>query len=333
MTKYEVSVIIPCRNEEKYIAQCLNSILNSDFPSDAMEIIVVDGMSTDRTAEIVEGFSSTNASIVLLRNPEKIVPVSMNMGMEAARGNVIVRLDAHAAYPNDYISTLLKWKKELNATNIGCPIKTEVLNKTPKSLAIIRVLSNKFGVGNGLFRIGVNEPVEVDTVPFGCFDKEFVQKIGGYNPKLLRNQDIELNNRIKNHGGKIILIPYTNCTYYARETWKGLAKNNFSNGKWNLRTVYITKNISSLGLRHFMPLFFILSLILPTILAAFYFPAIYLSGLSLAAYLLAIVTIVSKTNRADTTFFHLAWTFIVLHFSYGFGSLVGLFYFPELFKK
>ncbi|MDR2086126.1 MAG: glycosyltransferase family 2 protein, partial [Dysgonamonadaceae bacterium] len=167
---------------------------------------------------------------------------------------------------------------------------------------------------------------EVDTVPFGCYKKEVFQKYGLYNEKLVRNQDIELNKRIKRDGGKIVLIPDTYCIYYARETFQSLMKNNYQNGKWNILTVYYTKMFDSLSIRHFVPMLFVLSLLLPLMFSFVYSPLLFLSMLSVLIYMALIFLISLKI--ALTKKLHLVYliaTFMCLHFSYGLGSLAGLF--------
>ena len=324
-----LSVICPIYNEEKYIAKCIDSILSQDYPKDDLEIIFVDGMSKDRTREIVSGYTQKYSFIRLIDNPERIVPPAMNKGIKAAKGDIIMRLDAHATYEKNYFSVLVKALNELGADNVGAVCKTDVLNKTPKTLAIREILSNKFGVGNSVFRTGVDKVMEVDTVPFGCWKREVFDKYGLYDVRLVRNQDIELNKRILRGGGKICIVPNTSCTYLARETFKGLAKNNYGNGKWNILTVFYTKQFNSLSIRHFIPLLFVLSLILPSILSLFYTPFIFLSILSLLAYLsllgmISIKLIVSK----KLNFFYLLISFLVLHLSYGWGSLIGILKLP-----
>lgn len=323
------SIIIPTYNEEKYILQCIESIVSQDYPKDDLEVLFVDGMSNDRTREIVTQYSSTYSFILLLDNPDKIVPYAMNIGIKAAKGDIIIRLDAHSYYQNDYFSVLTRRLTELNADNVGVVCKTDVLNKTPKTLAIREVLGNKFGVGNSVFRTGVDEVKEVDTVPFGCWRREVFEKYGLYDVRLVRNQDIELNKRIINGGGKIFIVPDTYCTYLARETYNGLGKNNFNNGKWNILTVYYTKQFKSLSLRHFIPLIFVLSLIIPTLLSIAWWPLVLLSVFSLVAYvgLLGFISLkLSESKKLN--FFHLLWSFIVLHISYGLGSLVGILQLP-----
>lgn len=324
-----LSVIIPVFNEEKYIAKCLDSILEQDFPKEDMELLLCDGMSQDRTREIIADYQKKHRWIQLLDNPKRIAPCAMNVGIEAAKGEIIMRLDAHASYQPDYFSVLVNGVKRLRADNVGTVCKTDVLNKTPKTLAIREVLCNKFGVGNSTFRTGIDKEQEVETVPFGCWPREVFDKYGKYDERLVRNQDIELNKRILRGGGKIYILPDTYCTYLARETWAGLSKNNYGNGKWNILTVYYTKTFSSLSLRHFIPLMFFLSLIVPLLMSFIWWPFALISGTSLIAYtvLLSAVSLrLSVEKRLN--FFCLLITFFVLHLSYGWGSLVGILSLP-----
>lgn len=326
-----LSVICPIYNEEKYIGQFLDSLLTQDYPKDDLEILLVDGMSKDRTREIVAEYIAEHPFIRLIDNPDKIVPYAMNRGIDAAKGDIIMRLDAHASYQPDYFSVLVKGLKRLQADNVGTVCKTDVLNKTPKTLAIREVLGNKFGVGNSTFRTGIDKEQEVETVPFGCWRKEVFEKYGKYDVRLVRNQDIELNKRIIRGGGKILILPDTYCTYLARETWQALAKNNYGNGKWNILTVYYTKTFSSLSLRHFIPLLFLLSLIVPLLLAFIWWPFALVSLASLLAYtgLLSAVSLKLAIQKG-LNFFYLLITFFVLHLSYGWGSLMGIIKLPFL---
>ena len=249
----------------------------------------------------------------------------MNIGIKVAKGDVIMRLDAHAQYPINYFSVLEKKLFELNADNVGAACRTDVLNRNSKTLAIKEVLSNRFGVGNSTFRLGVDKAVNVDTVPFGCWRREVFEKYGDYDERLIRNQDIELNKRIIRGGGRIFIVPDTYCTYLARETFKGLARNNFGNGKWNILTVYYTKQFRSLSVRHFVPLFFLLSLLLPTVLSIFYMPLVLVTLLSLLLYTLCISTIcLSLSLNRKLNFYYLFSSFVVLHLSYGWGSFMGI---------
>ena len=300
-----------------------------DYPKDDLEILLVDGMSKDKTREIVANYTAQYPFIRLIDNPDKIVPCAMNRGIEVAKGDIIMRLDAHASYQPDYFSVLVNGLKRLQADNVGTVCKTDVLNKTPKTLAIREVLGNKFGVGNSTFRTGIDHEQEVETVPFGCWPKEVFEKYGKYDVRLVRNQDIELNKRILRGGGKIYILPDTYCTYLARETWKALAKNNYGNGKWSTLTVYYTKIFSSLSIRHFIPLLFVLSLIVPVLLGLLWWPFALVSSASLLAYtgLLSFISVKLAAEK-HLIFYYLLATFFVLHLSYGWGSLMGILKLP-----
>ena len=332
MEDYKIlSVICPIYNEERYIGQCIESILAQDYPKDFLEVLFVDGMSNDNTREIIKEYSKKYSFIRLLDNPERIVPYAMNRGILAAKGNIIMRLDAHATYEKNYFSVLVNALDLLKADNVGAVCHTDVLNKTSKTLAIREVLSNKFGVGNSVFRTGVDKIMRVDTVPFGCWRREVFNKYGLYDKRLVRNQDIELNKRILRGGGKIFIVPDTYCTYLARETFKGLFKNNYNNGKWNILTVFYTKQFDSLSIRHFIPLVFIVSLILPAILSIFYCPFILLSLISLFLYLTVLSFICFRLSiMKQIRFFYLFISFVTLHLSYGWGSLIGIIKLPFL---
>ena len=324
-----LSVICPIYNEEKYIAKCIDSILAQDYPKENLEVIFADGISTDRTRAIVAEYVSKYPFIRLIDNPKRIVPPALNAAIAVSRGDIIMRLDAHASYEPNYFSAIAAALDKYDADNAGSVCKTDVLNKTPKALAIREVLSHPLGVGNSAFRTGIERVKEVDTVPFGCWRRSVFSRFGKYDERLVRNQDIELNKRIKAGGGKIVIIPDTYCTYFARETFSKLAKNNYGNGKWNILTVYYTHQLKSLSLRHFIPLIFVLSILLPIIAGFFWHPLWWLGVASLTAYTLVVSVISSKIALSKhLNFFYLLASFFVLHLSYGWGSLMGLLELP-----
>lgn len=326
-----LSVICPIYNEERYIRGCIESILAQDYPKDDLEVIFADGMSTDRTREIVAEYTAKYPWIRLIDNPKRIVPPALNAAIRASHGDIIMRIDAHASYQPNYFSALAAALERNDADNVGSVCKTDVLNRTPKALAIKAVLAHPLGVGNSSFRTGITEAKEVDTVPFGCWRRSVFDRFGMYNERLVRNQDIELNKRIINGGGKIVIVPDTYCTYFARETFGKLARNNYGNGKWNILTVWYTREFKSLSLRHFVPLIFLLSLIVPTLAALAWWPLIFVSAVSLLCYLAAITAISTRLAISGHLKLHyLIMTFIVLHTSYGWGSLCGLLKLPFL---
>ena len=322
-----ISVICPIYNEEKYITGCIESILSQNYPKDKMELLFVDGMSTDSTREIVKSYSEKYPFIHLLDNPNKIVPYAMNTGIRAAKGDIIIRLDGHALYPCTYFSELVRWHELLpDAWNVGGVCDTRVVNSNKVSEAIAKVMSDKFGVGNSTFRTGSDkEYLEADTVPFGAYKSFVFDKIGLYNEKLARVQDIELNKRLKHAGGKIYLVPSIHCTYIPRDNYKAFYKNRYQTGYWVIKTCFITKTLGNLGLRHFIPAGFVLSLILPLILCLLWWPFVLLSAFVALLYTGVMLMRSIQINDEKTSVWSLFKAFCCIHFSYGLGSLAALF--------
>ncbi len=329
MEHLKISVVIPCLNEEKHIETCVRSILENGYPKELLEIIVIDGVSSDNTLPILQKMQSEFDQIEVMVNEKKITPVSLNMGLKHATSPYVLIASAHSSFDANYIQVLKDaLKNTKDAIGVGGPMKTLVKNETATSCAIQEILQHRFGVGNSTFRTGSAEKVAVDTVPFGLYKTQTLIDLGGYNEKLVRNHDMELSKRLGEKGGRIYLIPETSCNYFARETYTELASNNYKNGKWNLLTVFITRRFSSLSLRHFIPMLFILSLVVPLCLSLLFFPFIYVAFVSLLMYLLGIMyfSLTIKSNK--TKFCYLFIGFMSLHFSYGIGSLIGLFNIP-----
>lgn len=319
-----VSLIIPCRNEERFIGKCLDSVI-SNLRSDAdIEVLVVDGMSEDQTRTIVKGYSVRYPFIKLLDNPKKIVPTAMNAGIAHARGQIIIRMDAHTTYSPDYIQKCVRYLEDPKINNVGGVWVTVPGNESIKAKSIALALSHPFGVGNSLFRIGLKEPTLVDTVPFGCYRKEIFEKIGMYNENLVRNQDIELNLRLKSMGGQILLVPDIISYYHARSTINALASNNFWNGFWVIYSRRFTSFCFSI--RHIIPLLFVLSLLISLCSAVFYGPFLYLFILISGMYFFcnAFFSSVLSWKKGIRYFPGLMASFAALHFSYGLGSLWGV---------
>jgi len=320
-----ISIIIPAFNEEKYISSCLDSILGADYSNEKMEIFVVDGMSEDGTRQIVQEYHREYPFIRIIENAQRHTPVGMNLGIESSGGEFVFILSAHAEYEANYFTKLVENIQNLDADCVGGVLLTDVKNKNIKSSSIKEVLMHKFGVGDALFRTGSDEVIEVDTVAFGCYRKSAFVRYGLFDEKLIRNQDIELNKRIVNAGGKIYLIPDVGCTYFARESFAPLAKNQYQNGFWNILTAYHTKTLHSLSLRHFVPLIFVLSLLVPVALFFIFPKMLWIALLSLSSYLTLVIIISFRLKNSSNSFIYLIISFLTLHFSYGLGSLMGIF--------
>jgi len=318
----KLSIIIPCLNEERYIDQCLQSLINSTYPKEHLKILIIDGISNDNTVAIANNYITQYSFIHLFENPAKTTPYALNLGIHHSQGEYIIILSAHADYPHDYFEKLVSNSLQLDAQCVGGVLQTKTFSTTPTAIAITNVLSDRYGVGSS-FRSGVTKITSVDTVAFGCYSKETFEKYGLFDERLIRNQDIEFNKRIIRDGGKIYLLPDVQCTYYARETYIELAKNNYQNGYWNILTAYYTEILNSLSLRHFIPLIFVLALLMPLIVSPFYPPLLKISASILLLYLIIISGRALKIKKG-TSWLHQTVAFVVLHFSYGFGSIGGI---------
>jgi len=345
-----VSIIIPCRNEEKFIGPCLESILRQDYPRENFEVLVIDGMSEDGTREIVEQYtdmslrgeaeaissvqrseglpgslSSLAMTLKLLDNPRKITPCALNIGIKNAKGKIILWMSAHNRYEKDYVSKCVKYLNEYNADNVGGIMITLPRNETFIGKAIAAILSHPFGVGNSVFRTGSKEPKWVDTVFGGCYKREVFDKIGLFNEKLPRGQDMEFNLRLKKAGGKTLLVPEIVSYYYALSDLKSFCRHNFINGVWAILPFKFSK-IMPVSLRHLVPFLSVLSLLGTGILSFFlpFFLWLFLGiiGLYLLTNLYFSVKIALRKKNIKYLVTMLL-LFALLHFGYGFGSICG----------
>ena len=317
-----VSVIIPCRNEQLYIENCVNSILNQDYRSDKIQIIVIDGLSDDNTIHILKKYPN----ITLLSNPKKIVSTSMNLGIKKAKGDYILRIDAHCIYPKNYISELILNSIKFNADNIGTIMETIPGNNSVKAKVIAIALSHPLGVGNSYFRTGSNKIREVDTVPFGCYKKEVFKNIGLYDEELIRNQDDELNGRLTQSGGKIILIPNIVLKYYARDTIKKVFSMFYQYGFFKPLVYLKLKKPASA--RQFAPLFFVLGILIGLLTGLFNRLILKMTLFCIGFYFFILLIISLKIMmKRKLKFIFISYfliTFFTIHWSYGWGYINGI---------
>lgn len=321
MSNIIVSVVMPVFNEEKYIVKCVESLLQQDYPTDSMEWIFVDGMSEDRTVEILRGYAEQYPELIrIYENPHKIVPCAMNIGISNSHGKYIIRLDAHADYAPDYFSKCVHYLETIDADNVGGVAETKA--RGFQGQAIAKMLSSKLGVGNSQFRTN-GESGYVDTVPFGAFKREVFQKWGGYDERLVRNQDNEMNFRIRKNGGKIYLADDIHLSYYCRDSIKGIAQMALKNGTWNVITMKLCPG--SMGLRHFIPLLFVLSnvFLIPMSFVHPLFACFF--GIEWALYLALDILFSLKAAAGIKEFLLLLLLFLIFHIAYGSGSVKGIF--------
>lgn len=320
-----VSVVVPCRNERDHVDACLASILGNDYPAESLEVVVVDGMSDDGTRERILAAAAAHPAVRLLDNPSRVTPVALNLGIAATQGDVVIRMDAHVRYPRDYIRRLVDALETSGADNVGGVLRTLPGGRGPLAQAIAMGMAHPFGVGNAAFRTGARAWSWVDTVPFGCFRRSLFERLGGFDPELVRNQDDEMNGRIIRAGGRILLVPDIVVEYFARNTLGKLARMYYQYG------YYKPLVVRKLGLlptaRQLVPPALLLAVagaaLLAGVMPAVGRPAL---GLVTGAYLLGVITAAAgawwRTRRAAALF--LVAVFPVLHGAYGWGYLRGV---------
>lgn len=325
MTLPFVSIIVPCRNEEKFIARCLDSIVANEYPIDRMEVMVIDGMSCDRTREIVSRYAGWYPFIALLNNESKIVPNALNIGIRNARGEIIMRMDAHSLYKKGYVAKCVSYLQSSNADNVGGICIAVPGSDNLRSRAIAIALSHRFGVGNAYFRTGTKEPKYVDTVPFGCYKRDVFERFGLFDEDFVRNQDDEFNHRIKKHGGKILLVPDIVSYYFVRDSIPKLWKMYFQYGYF--KPLIARKLGRLLTFRQLVPAMYVGGICILLALSPFIPAMALLLSLIAASYAGANLAVsLALALRKDFRYlFILPAVFATIHYSYGLGYLKGIF--------
>jgi succinoglycan biosynthesis protein ExoA len=317
-----VSIVIPCRNEGHFVGGCLDSILAGDYPADRMEVLVVDGASDDGTRAVVEEFSARHPSVQLVDNPRRITPVALNLGIRQARGEVVIRMDAHAEYPRSYVSACVATLERTGADVVGGPIATTASVDTLVARAIAAATAHPFGVGNSRFRTSRQEGY-VDTVPFGAYRRDVFERFGLFDERLARNQDNEFSSRLTRNGGRIYLTPELTATYYNQATLRGLLRQAFNTGMWNVVTLRI--NRESFKWRYFVPLLFVVTLVvlglasLSLRIAGFAWLAVL--GLYAVLAIASAAQVAVRCGVRDALL--LPAVFFLYHCAYGLGTFAG----------
>ncbi len=315
-----VSVLIPIRNEGLFIKRCIQAVLGQDYPSDKVEILIADGMSDDGTSELLQDWAGQAANRYVFQNPGKVVPTGLNILIPKAKGEVIIRVDGHCVIAPDYVSNCVRHLLQNRVDGVGGPMRS--IGEDLISQVTALAMSSKFGVGNSSFRTETGQTKLADTVPFPAYTRAIIEKVGLYDEELVRNQDDEYNYRIREAGGKILLAEDVRSEYYSRGSLKKLWKQYFQYGFWKVRV--LQKHPRQMSLRQFVPLTFVLALIL-TLLSWGWLALLIL----LAAYLVAnlAVSIITVSGQGLKKLLLLPLAFVIIHLSYGLGFLVGLFKF------
>ncbi len=318
-----VSIIMPVRNESRFIDRCLGAVLAQDYPPELLEVLVVDGMSVDDTRERVRriGDATQQPQIRLLDNPGQIAPYALNIGLGAARGEVIVRVDGHCEIASDYVSRSVEALTDHEAGCVGGPLTT--IGDGTVSEAIAIAMSSRFGVGGSPFRVGSERVREVDSVAFPAWPRRVMDEAGPFDEELVRNQDDEYSYRLRKLGHRILLVPEIRCLYFSRGTLRSLWRQYFQYGYWKVRV--LQKHPRQMKARQFAPPAFV-AWLLASALSAWTLPGAVSLALAAGAYSIAILSastlLVSRHGWRYLPI--LPAVFPCLHLSYGLGFLLGL---------
>lgn len=317
-----VSVLMAIRNENAFLERSLGSVLLQDYPQERMEVIVADGMSVDGTRETVQLLQSQHRNLMLLSNEGKFVSSGLNIALRNAKGEVIIRVDGHCVIPTDYVRRCIECLNERkdveciggSLINIGTGARGE---------AISLAMGTPFGVGDAYFRY-FKLQAYVDTVAFGAYRRRVFDNIGMFDEELVRNQDDEFNYRLREFGGKILLVPEIRVHYYTRSSFRKLWRQYFEYGYWKVRVMQ--KHPKQMRPRQFVPPSFAVVLLSSFVLIPFTPLGLWLLGLVGGSYAFAnlFASILTAHKNSWKSLPLLPVAFATLHLSYGLGFLVGL---------
>ncbi|MDB5192263.1 MAG: glycosyl transferase [Segetibacter sp.] len=322
-----LSIICPTLNEEKYIAQTLESFMAQQCNSFKLEILICDGMSTDRTREIVEAYVRSSANFRLIDNPNRKTPFAFNEGLKAASGEYVAILGAHTQYNDNYLQVC--YDELIRSGSVGCTgrvITKAAFNNFEAKLAEWVMLST-FGVSTASFR--ATREGYVHSVNFPVFKKQPLLDLGGYDTKLERNQDNDMNQRLLDAGHKLYCTWKTKCYYRPPANLRALFKYAYKSGFWNAKSFMVHSR--SMRLHHLIPFFFTTGLILTLVGGvienvlnnSFYLLSLF--GAVVSLHLLAGIAFATRSLKYnnDSRKIVLPFIFFAFHFSYGWGTLNG----------
>jgi glycosyltransferase involved in cell wall biosynthesis len=323
----QISIIVPCYNEQSTIHLLLEAIWRQTYPRAAMEVVIADGGSQDATLAEVERFCQQHPDLAVrcLPNPRRNIPAGLNTALGAAAGKVIIRLDAHSVPAPDYVAQCVASLEAGLGDNVGGVWEIQPGGPGATARAIAAAASHRLGVGDARYRY-TTQAGEVDTVPFGAYRRELFQRIGRFDETLLTNEDYEFNARVRQAGGRVYLNPAIRSAYFARATFGGLARQYWRYGYWKRRMLQRYPN--TLRWRQALPPLFVLSLVLLGIGSLFLPAARVLLALEVGLYLL--ILIAAGAARAAQT---RDWALLpglpaaiaTMHLAWGAGFLVSLF--------
>jgi glycosyltransferase involved in cell wall biosynthesis len=325
-----VSVILPVRNEGKFIARSLGAVFLQDYPADKTEVIVSDGMSTDETREFVQMFAARHSNLILIDNPGRIVPCGLNAAIARARGSVIARVDGHCEIAPDYIRRCVQHLSSGDADCVGGPLET--IGDSYVGQCIAAGMSSPFGVGNSAFRTVSDRTMLTDTVAFPAFTRAMLRRTGKYDEEFRCNEDDEYTYRARKLGARIMLAADIKSRYYSRSSLRSLWRQYFRYGCWKVRV--LQRHPRQMRARQFIPSAFVAALLVALSLALFSSLGVWLLALVMGSYSLACIAaaVVVARKFGWRLLPLLPVVFASLHLSFGSGLLYGLFRFAHRWR-
>jgi len=321
-----VSIIVPCYNEQATIRFLLDAILAQTYPRERMEVVLADGLSQDQTRVVAALFQQENPDLSLhvVDNRQRTIPSGLNLAIREARGEVIIRLDAHSVPIPEYVERCVGALADEKGTNVGgvWEIRPGGAGWVPESIAL--AAAHPLGVGDALYRLAP-APGAVDTVPFGAFRRQLIDEIGGFDETLLSNEDYEFNARVRQAGGRVWLDPQIRSIYFARASLLSLAKQYWRYGFWKLRM--LLRYPGTLRWRQALPPLFVLSLIGLAILSYWQSSARMVLAIELLLYLAALLAAglaAAVRRRKPLLVAGLAAAIATMHLAWGSGFLWSL---------
>jgi cellulose synthase/poly-beta-1,6-N-acetylglucosamine synthase-like glycosyltransferase len=327
-----VSVVLPIRNEARYIERSLGGLLAQDYPADRMEILVMDGMSHDDTRNVIQRMLAQGhaASVRVLDNPGRIVPVAMNLALDQARGDVIVRVDGHTVVATDYVRACVDSLQSNEADCVGGLMVAR--GCVPFGKAVALATSHPLGVGGSRFHYA-SRVLETDSVYMGAWRREVFAWAGDFDEEMACNEDDEFSYRLRSKGGRIILDPAIRSVYYNRSTIRSLWRQYFRYGLWKVRVAQ--KVPRQMRPRHVIPFAFVTALVGGGFLSLFSTPVGW-AWLTMASVYAAVTSgagLILAQRAGWPLWWRLPGVFFILHAAYGTGFAVGLVRFARSWRR
>ncbi|MCM3902284.1 MAG: glycosyltransferase family 2 protein [Pyrinomonadaceae bacterium] len=321
-----VSVVIPCFNEQRFITAVLRNLANQ-YDCDSYEILVVDGRSTDNTRQVVKDFAQGNPElrVRIVDNPARDIPAALNLGIDAAAGEIILRMDAHSVPSEGYVRRCVEHLSSGTISVVGMPwhIKPGADSATARAIAL--AVAHPFGIGDAQYRLQTAAPRLVDTVPFGAFKKSLWKELNGFNEELLANEDYDFNYRVRKRGGQVLLDPAEHCDYYARVNLRELAEQYSRYGHWKAQMIKLHPR--SLRVRHLVAPALVLYLLFFGLLSIWWSRAFWAFLAVLGFYILCsafFALALAGRTRQWKLFPIISASFFCIHGAWGLSFLRGL---------